>query len=159
LDLQYLRLRWSATLGREVAPCAPLEAGATPARDMAPTGTVGWGTLGIDGWGWPAPGLCIIGHHDCFGFDVGRRHYCTGLFAHGPSDITITVPAGKTRLRGAVGLQRYGGDCGNGAMFRVEQDGAMRWQSGLLRSLTEPEAFDIAIHPGAVRLVVDPQGE
>lgn len=159
-DLQYLRMRWSATLGREVAPCAPLEAGATPVKDLSPTGTVGWGTLGLDGWGWPAPGRCLVGTHDCFGFDVGFTHYCRGMFAHAPSAITITVPPGKTRLRGAVGLQRYGQDCGNGATFRVVQDGVTRWQSQVMRSYTPAEDLgDVAIHPGPVELVTDPLGE
>ena len=158
-DLQYLRMRWSNTLGREVSPCLPLEAGATPARELAPTGTVGWGTLTVDGWSWNGEGRCLVAPHACFGFDVGGGHHCTGLFAHAPSTVTITVPAGKTRLRGQVGLQRFGSDCSNGVTFRVVQDGLDRWQSGVLRSLSEPEELDVMIHPGAVQLVADPMGD
>jgi hypothetical protein len=160
LDLQYLRMRWSATLGREVAPCAPLEPGAVPVRAMAPAGTVGWGALGVDGWAWGGPGRCLVGTHECFGFDVGGGHQCTGLFAHAASEVTITVPAGQARLRGAVGLQRFGSDCGDGVRFRIVQDGSTRWDSGVLRSYDEPQPLpDVAVHSGAVQLIADPLGD
>ena len=159
-DLQYLRMRWSNTLGREVAACAPLEAGAVPVRDLSPAGTVGWGTLSVDGWSWGGPGRCLSGQRDCFGFDVAGRHDCRGLFAHAPSTVTITVPAAHTRLRGAVGLQGIGTECGDGVVFRVVQDGVTRWQSGTLRSYSPAqELVDVVIHAGAVQLVADPLGE
>ena len=69
------------------------------------------------------------------------------------------MPTGYGRLRGAVGLQRFGSDCSNGVTFRVVQDGVTRWQSGSLRSLREAEDLGtVAVHPGAVELVADPQG-
>ena len=160
-DLQYLRLRWSNTLGHEVAPCAALEPGAVPARELAPTGTVGWGALIVDGWTSTSPGpRCYASPRACVGLDVGARHFCSGLFAHAPSSVTITVPAGHTGLRGAVGLQRFGSDCSNGVIFRVVQDGVTRWQSGSLRSLSEAEDLGtVAVHPGPVLLVADPEGD
>ncbi|HVV88717.1 MAG TPA: CotH kinase family protein [Kofleriaceae bacterium] len=159
-DLQYIRMRWSNTLGHDAVPCTPLEPGAVLVHDMAPAGTVGWATLTVDGWAWNGDGHCLVAGHDCFGFDVGSRHFCTGLFAHAASDVTITVPAGMTKLRGAVGLQRFGQDCSNGVGFAVRQDGALLWQSGVLRSYTEAEDLgDVAVHPGAVELVADPMGD
>jgi hypothetical protein len=160
LDLQYLRMRWSATLGREVAPCAPLEDDAVPARAMAPTGTVGWGALGVDGWQWGGANRCLVGNHDCFGFDLGGVHHCTGLFAHAASRVTITVPAGKAWLRGTVGLQWFGSDCGDGVRFRVVQDGETRWESATLTGQDAPvELANVAVHPGAVELIADPLGD
>lgn len=160
-DLQYLRLRWSNTLGREVAACATLEPGAVVARDLAPTGTVGWSSLSVDGWSWAGAGAhCGAATGNCVGFDVGSQHFCTGLFAHAPSTVTIIVPAGHSTLRGAVGLQRFASDCSGGVGFRVVQDGSLRWQSGTLRSFTEAEPLpDVAVHPGPVQLIADPLGD
>lgn len=159
-DLQYVRMRWNNTLGRDAGPCASLEPGAVLARDLAPAGTVGWATLTVDGWEWNGAGRCLSAAHACFGFDIGRRHYCTGLFAHAPSMVTITVPAGHTKLRGAVGLQWFGNDCSNGVQFTVVQDGAERWRSGVLRSTSDAESLgDVAVHAGAVQLVADPMGD
>jgi hypothetical protein len=160
-DLLYLHMRLSNTLGAEVAECAALESGATAARDMAPVGTVGWSSLTADGWIWEGqPGRCVSADAPCFGFDVGARHYCTGLFAHAPSDVTITVPAGATRLRGAVGLQLFAQDCSTGAQFSVEQDGVTLWQSGVATSYSDAEDMgDVPVAPGPVRLVADPLGD
>ena len=82
--------------------------------------------------------------------------------AQGSSErnISFVVPAGHGTLRGAVGLQRFGSDCSNGVIFRVVQDGVTRWQSGSLRSLSEAEDLaTVAVHPGPVLLVADPQGD
>lgn len=159
-DLEYLRLRWSSTLGVEVAPCPPPPAGEVPVRAMMPTGTVGWGALVVDGWTTSGSALrCGAAGRACLGFDVGRDHHCAGLFAHAPSRVTITVPAGMTRLRGAVGLQWFGRDCSDGVRFSVVQDGVMRWQSGVALSRTPAEALpDVVVHPGPVELVADPVG-
>ena len=159
-DLQYLRMRWSNTLGHDAVPCAPLEPGAVVSGDLAPSGTVGWGTLTVDGWAWGGANRCLTTMRNCFGFDVGQRHYCRGLFAHAPSTVTIMVPVGTSKLRGAVGLQRFGSDCSNGVSFRVAQDGIDLWTSGLLRSYSDAEDLGtVAVHPGAVQLIADPNGD
>ena len=108
-DLLYLHSRWANELGVEVADCPSLEADATLARDMSPRGTVGWGAVTADGWYWGNDAVNCIGTDTiCVGFDVNDQHYCTGLYAHAPSDVTIEVPAGASTLRGAVGLQLFG---------------------------------------------------
>lgn len=152
-DLLYLHLRLSTELGEEVAECAAMEAGATPAAEMAPTGTVGWSELTADGWVWSGQSVC---GDACIGFDVAGEHFCTGLFAHAPSSVTLTVPQGATRLRGAVGLQAFGSDCSGGAQFRVVQGGVTRWESGVLGSYDEAEDLDVPVDAGEVTLVTDP---
>lgn len=157
-DLLYIHMRWSNELGAEVADCAALEDGAAPVRDMAPTGTVGWSSLSADGWLWS--GGCVSTDSACVGFDIASTHYCTGLFAHAPSDVTITVPEGMSGLRGAVGLQLFAQDCSTGARFSVEQDGVVLWESGVLSSYSEAEDMgDVPVEPGEVRLVTDPLGD
>ena len=160
-DRLYLHMRWSNALGAEVADCAPLEDGAVPARDLSPTGTVGWSSLSTDGWIWAgASAACISTDSPCVGFDIADAHYCTGLFAHAPSDVTITVPDGMRTLRGGVGLQLFAQDCSTGAQFSVEQDGVVLWTSGVLTSYSAAEDLgDIPVSPGALRLVADPLGD
>jgi hypothetical protein len=158
-DLLYLHMRLSNTLGAEVATCASFEPDAIPVRDLAPAGTVGWSTLTTDGWVWSGqPGSCVTSPDACHGFDVADTHYCTGLFAHAPSTVTITVPAGT--LRGAVGLQLFGEDCSTGVQFRVEQGGATLWQSGVLTSYSAAEDLgEIPLVAGTATLVADPLGD
>jgi len=160
-DLLYLHARFSNELGVEVADCAALEASATPARDMAPTGTVGWGAVIPDGWYWGNDAINCVGTDEiCIGFDVLDQHYCTGLYAHAPSRITIQVPSGATTLRGAVGLQLFGQDCSSGARFSIEQDGARLWESGVMYSYTAAEDIgDVAVAPGEVVLITSDEGD
>lgn len=159
-DLLYLHLRLSNAVGAEVATCAPLEADALPIRDLSPTGTVGWSSLTTDGWVWSGQaGSCVGSDAPCIGYDVGGTHYCTGLFAHAPSDVTITLPSAGT-LRGAVGLQAFGSNCSGGASFRVEQAGATVWASGVATSYSPAEDMgDVRVAAGEVRLVTDPLGD
>lgn len=159
-DLLYLHARWSNELQEEVADCASMEAGATLARDMSPSGTVSWGAVVADGWYWGNEAVNCVGTDQiCIGFDVRDQHYCTGLYAHAPSDVTIEVPSGATTLRGAVGLQLFGQDCSDGARFSVVQDGVTLWQSGLLYSYTEAEDMgDVAVQPGEVHLIATQEG-
>lgn len=160
-DLLYVHMRWSGELGAEVADCAELEDDAVLARDMSPTGTVGWASLTSDGWYWSGSAVvCPTADDLCPGFDVRQTHYCTGLFAHAPSAVTITIPEGHHTLRGAVGLQLFAEDCSNGARFSVEQGGEVLWTSGALSSYSEAEDMgDVGVEPGEVVLKVDPNGD
>ncbi len=160
-DLLYLHARLSNELGEEVADCAPLEASATPARDMSPQGTVGWGAVTADGWYWGNDEVNCVGTSElCIGFDVLDQHYCTGLYTHAPSDVTIQVPEGATTLRGAVGLQLFGSDCSSGASFSIVQNGATLWESEVLYSYTAAEDMGaVTVVPGDVRLVTATEGD
>ena len=160
-DLLYLHMRWSNALSAEVADCAPLEDDAVLARDLSPTGTVGWASLTTDGWIWAgAAHDCVNVDAPCVGFDIAATHYCTGLYAHAPSSVTLTIPDGMTSLRGAVGLQLFAEDCSNGVTFTVSQGGAALWTSGVQTSYSEAEDMgDVAVAPGAVLLLADPMGD
>ncbi|MFN7143703.1 MAG: CotH kinase family protein, partial [Myxococcota bacterium] len=139
----WLHARLAALAGREVARCdAP--AGGVALAAMAPGGTVGWGELLVDRTYWGP------------GFTVAGEHRCTGLFAHAPSTVNVTVPAGVTRLTGAVGLQDWAQTCGDGATFAIVQAGTTLWESGTLLNYTAAEAFDVAVSPGALTLVASP---
>jgi hypothetical protein len=159
-DLLYVHMRWSRELGAEVADCAALEPGAVWARELSPTGEVGYASLAVDGWYWPGNTVTCDSADDlCAGFQIRQTHHCTGLYAHAPSDISLTVPEGMRALRGAVGLQLFAQDCSDGAVFSVSQGGVVLWQSGVLTSYTEAEELgDVAVAPGEVRLTVDPLG-
>jgi hypothetical protein len=158
-DLLLLHLKLSNTLGREVATCEDF-GDVVLARDLAPTGRVGWSRLTTDGWGWDdGTGRgCVTAAHACIGFQVARTHACTGLFAHAPSDVKIQVPEGRTHLQGAAGLQLFGADCSDGARFEVRQGGATLWSSAVLTSYSEPEPFEVAVSPGEVQLITDDLG-
>ncbi|MCP4805210.1 MAG: hypothetical protein GY913_19130 [Proteobacteria bacterium] len=158
--LLYLHMRWSNAVGWDVAECAALEDDAVLVREMAPSGSVGWATPTLDGWWWQgAPQRCINSDGDCFGLRVSETHYCTGLYAHAPSDMTITVPEGMTTLRGAVGLQLFGQDCSTGASFSVVQDGQVLWESGVLTSYADAEVMgDVPVSPGELSLLTHDLG-
>ena len=160
-DLLYLHARYSNELGVEVAHCATLETTATPVRDMSPQGSVGWGAVTVDGWYWgDAEVNCVGTDKICVGFDVLDQHYCTGVYAHAPSDVSIQVPGGATALRGAVGLQLFGENCSSGASFSIVQDGVTLWESGVLYSYTKAQDIgDVAVQPGEVRLLTFDGGD
>ncbi len=144
----FLHTRLSGLLGRDAADCAVAEPGVHRLADLAPTGTVGWGELLIDKTYW-APG-----------FNVAGGHYCTGIFAHAPSDVAITIPAGATTLSGAVGLQDWVQQCGDGASFAIVQGGVTLWSSPVLANYDPAVTTDaVPISPGALRLVTLPNGE
>ena len=82
----------------------------------------------------------------------------TGIFAHAPSTVTVTVPAGKTRLKGGAGLQLFGQDCSTGVQFSISEGGPL-WTSGTLGSYSEAERFDVPVTPGTVTLTADPLGD
>lgn len=141
----FIERRTAQLSGTEV-PCGPPPpAGDLGAADLAITGSVGWGGLMIDG--------TTLGP----GFDVGGVHYCTGVFAHAPSAVQVTIPEGCTGLSAAVGLQQYDEACSDGAVFRVRQDGVALWESRPHLNNEPAEAFGpLAITPGTLDLEVDP---
>ncbi|MDP2315639.1 MAG: CotH kinase family protein [Pseudomonadota bacterium] len=141
----FLHARLSAFAGADVAPCVTPPA-SVPLADLNPTGTVGWGELLVDRTYW-APG-----------FNVAGEHACTGVFAHAPSTVTLTIPDGVTRLVGKAGLQDWAQRCGDGATFAVVQ-GETLWQSGTILTYQAAEAFDVAVSPGALQLVTAPNAE
>lgn len=144
----WLHGRWSTLAGREVAYCPAAPTGVLRAADLAPTGTVGWGELLIDRSHWGP------------GFTVAGAHHCTGVFAHAPSTVTITVPAGYGRLRGAVGLQDWRQRCGDGARFTISQSGVDLWTSPDLHNYDAAVAFGpLALAPGPATLTTSPLGE
>jgi hypothetical protein len=140
----WMHARLSALAGRDVADC-PTPDHATPISALAPTGTVGWGELLVDRTYW-APG-----------FNIAGQHYCTGIFAHAPSTITITTTAG--RLSGKAGLQDWAQTCGDGAVFAIVQDGRTLWTSDTMRNYAPAEAFDVDVAAGTVTLQTTPNAE
>lgn len=142
----FLHTRLSGLAGREVAECRELPAGGTWLSERQVSGSVGWGALTVDQTGYWGPG-----------FQVAGEHFCRGFFAHSPSTITLTVPAGT--LKGAVGLQDWNQQCGNGAQFVVEQDGRRLWESGELRNYDPAEVLEVVVDAGELVLSVDALGE
>lgn len=139
----FLHARLSGLTGYDVAPCAipdGLPADAVSLADMAPTGTVGWGELLVDRTYWGP------------GFSVAGEHGCTGVFAHAPSTVTVTIPDGVTRLVGKAGLQDWVQQCGDGAVFAIRQ-GTTLWESDTLRNYDAAAAFEVEVSPGALTLV------
>ena len=132
----FLHARWSVLAGQEVAPCpAP---GGLVVSELSPSGSVGWGELLIDATNWGP------------GFNVAGEHYCTGLFAHAPSTVTLELPQGGV-LSGAAGLQDWNQTCGDGAAFQVSQ-GELLWESPVLRNYDPAEAFEVEVEEGPVTL-------
>lgn len=144
----YMHGRWSRLVGHEVAGCPVAAPGVLRTADLTPTGDVGWGSLTIDRTQWGP------------GFTVAGDHHCTGVFAHAPSVVTITVPAGYGLLRGAVGLQDWRQRCGNGVRFTISQGGVDVWTSTDRRGYDPALGFGpIELAPGPVTLTTSPLGE
>jgi hypothetical protein len=135
----FVHTRLASLAGREVATCVT-PAGGTRLGAMAPTGTVGWGALMVDATNWGP------------GFNVDGEHFCTGVFAHAPSSVAVTVPEGVTHLAGRAGMQDWDSQCGDGGTFRIVQGGATLWESGTVMDYTPAVDFDVAVRPGALTL-------
>ncbi len=144
----FLHARWSALVGEDVADCEPAEDGVLRTADLAPTGTVGWGTLDVDHTQWGP------------GFQVAGEHHCTGLFAHAPSTVTLQVPAGASTLTGLAGLQDWGRvPCGDGVTYSIWQGGVPLWTSApVLEQVPAVDFGELAIQPGEVVLQVTEEG-
>ncbi|MFZ5482304.1 MAG: CotH kinase family protein [Myxococcota bacterium] len=142
----WLHARLSALTGGEVADC-PRPADALAVGELGPAGTVGWGELLVDETYWGP------------GFNVAGEHACTGLFAHAPSRVTVTVPEGYARLTGAAGLQDWNQQCGDGATFAIEQAGETLWRSDGVANYDAAVPFDVQVSQGTLTLVADPAAE
>lgn len=152
----YLHLRASAALGRDAASCPGLSAGWVPAAELSPEGTVGWGTLGVDERDF-AGGGCLPDGGPCPGLQVAGEHYCTGLYAHAPSSITLQIPEGCDALSGRVGLVDFAERCSDGASFAIKQDGVLLWSAGPLGNGDAPvDLGGVAVAPGEVVLETRP---
>ncbi len=148
--LLFLHTRLSDLAGRDVAECPEAAEGVLRSSDLEPTGTVGWGALTVDETGYWGPGLMING-----------THHCTGLFAHAPSTVTITIPEGYGILNGAVGLQDWNRTtvCDNGAAFEIRQGGVSLWSSELVQGYQDAVPFGpIALQPGTAQLIATDNG-
>lgn len=144
----FVHTRISQLLGRDAAPCPAPPPGTLVAGDLSPTGTVGWGSLLVDSTNW-GPGIT-----------VGGEHYCTGIFAHSPSDVQIVIPEGASVFSAGVGLQDWAQQCGDGATFSVVQNGATLWQSSTLRNYDAAVATgEIAVSAGPLHLMVAANAE
>jgi hypothetical protein len=146
----FLHARLTALTGAEIVPCEEIGEGARVAADLAPTGSVGWGSLMVDGTNWGP------------GFVVNGKAACRGLFAHAPSAVTLSIPDGYGFLSGKVGLQDWNrqGRCDNGSSFSIQQEGATLWSSGLLLSYTDALPFGpVEVRPGPLLLKTDTNGD
>lgn len=144
----FLHARLAQLAGREVADCPPAAPGVLRAADLSPAGTVGWGALSIDGTATWGPGFINAG-----------EHFCTGIFAHAPSRVTIRVPDGYGVLRGAAGVLDWDAPCEDGATYAIVQGGQTLWQSAELRRYDPAVGFGpLAVAPGEVVLVTDDLG-
>ena len=145
----FLHTRLSNLAGRDVADCPDPDDGVLRVADLGPTGSVGWGNLLVDSSNW-GPGLMING-----------QHYCSGLFAHAPSTVSISVPDSYGTIRGAVGLQDWNRTtvCDNGATFEIHQAGQLLWSSELIQGYQDAVAFGpVAVQPGSVELIAGDNG-
>jgi hypothetical protein len=155
-DLRMLLHLMLANQVGEVSECASFADNALGVGELSPAGKVGASVLVVDGWSWGAGELnCVLTDRACVGLDVGQEHFCTGLYAHAPSDITIQVPDGYRVLRGGVGLQVHHEDDGDGAAFEVWQAGEMLWASEWLTNYDPVQDLEVTVAPGELRLVTD----
>ena len=144
----FVHTRISQLLGRDAAPCEDADPGTWRVGDLSPVGTVGWGNMLVDSTNWGP------------GFTVGGEHYCTGVFAHAPSDVQVTIPGGATIMSAGVGLQDWVQQCGDGASFAIVQDRITLWESAVRRNY-EPVlgTGEVRVSPGELHLVSSPNTE
>jgi hypothetical protein len=148
--LLFLHTRLTGLTGAEVADCPVVGAGVLRAADLSPSGTVGWGSLLLDSTNWGP------------GFVVNGTAWCTGLFAHAPSAVTLTIPEGYGSLSGAVGLQDWDRvqTCDNGVVFSVVRGSTVLWTSDVVLGYTDAVPFGpLEVEPGAVQLFAGPNGD
>ncbi len=144
----FVHERSSLLAGYDVADCSEPDDGSVAVSALSPSGTVGWGELLVDETYW-GPGFSVLGEHSC-----------RGLFAHAPSSINITVPAGFTTLTGKVGLQDWVQVCGNGAEFSVWQGATELWNSGVVANYAVAvDIGELDVSPGSLELRATPNGE
>lgn len=145
----FLHARLTQLAGREVADCPAAPPGVLRAADLAFSGTVGWGELEVDGTSTWGPGFINAGDH-----------FCTGVFAHAPSRVTVDVPAGYGALTGRAGVLDWDAGCTNGATFTIRQAGAILWHSGELRRYDPAVPFGpLQVAPGPLELRTDDLGQ
>ncbi len=153
-DLRMLLHLMIANQVGEVSACAPFAQEAVPVADLSPAGTVGSSVLVTDGWSWgPGELNCVLTNSACVGFDVGHEHFCTGLYAAAPSEVTVQVPEGFTVLRGSVGLQVHYEDHGDGAGFEVWQNGEQLWASDWLMNYDPAQVLEVSVQAGELTLI------
>ncbi len=132
----FLHARLSYLAGAEVAECPPdpglefYRDGVEVARD-------------VTDWG--------------HGFVVNGDHYCHGVWAIAPSELTSEVVAGA--LTGEVGLADWAQMCAAEATFTIQQDGATLWSSASVGPYEDPVPFAVEVGAGTVRLVAQQVGE
>jgi hypothetical protein len=146
----FLHTRLSGLAGGDVADCPQAADGVLRAGDLAPVGTVGWGTLVVDGTGHWGPGFMVNG-----------QHFCTGIFAHAPSNVSLSVPEGYGSLTGAVGLQDWNRStvCDTGATFEIRQGGQLLWSSGVVGGYQDAVPFGpLDVQPGVLELTAGDNG-
>lgn len=149
VDLRlFVHTRIARLLGRDPAPCEEAPEGGTWIGALGPTGTVGWGNLLVDQTNW-GPGMTVAGDH-----------FCRGVFAHAPSDVTVVLPAGTTELSGWFGLQDWVQKCGDGATGSIVQGGRTLWTSPSRGTYDEAVATGtVAVEAGTIQLVTSPNAE
>lgn len=131
----FLHARLSRLAGAEVADCPPdvgLEFFSGGVE--VPKNQTDWG-----------PGIVVNG-----------EHYCEGVWAIAPSELTAEVVEGT--LTGAVGLADWAQICGAEATFSVEQDGATLWSSAAVGPYEAAVPFAVEVGAGTVRLVAQQVG-
>jgi len=96
---------------------------------------------------------------------AGERTYRRGVGMHAPSALTFALDGERRTLRGAVAIDdgaRINGVGARGSVvFRVRKDGALAWESPLVRGGDAPLALPELDLAGAHELVleVDPAGD
>ncbi|MCP4805977.1 MAG: hypothetical protein GY913_34685 [Proteobacteria bacterium] len=136
----FLHTRWSWLAGEDVDPACD---GPGTTSELSPSGTVGWHQLVVDETGYWGPGFVVAG-----------EHYCSGLFAHAPSTVTLEVPVGE--LTGLAGMQDWAQACSDGATFHIWQDDVELWASEPLGNYDAAEPFSVDVSAGRVTLTVEP---
>ncbi|HJN75523.1 MAG TPA: CotH kinase family protein [Myxococcota bacterium] len=140
----FVHSRLAGLAGGEVADCP--ETDLLQAADLVDSGTVGWGSLLVDSTNWGP------------GFNVNGVHTCTGVFAHAPSTVSLTIPE-SGQISGAVGLQDWNQRCGDGATFSIVQADEVLWQSSTLQTYDPSEAFDVEVSAGSLTLQAGAGGD
>lgn len=105
---------------------------------------------------WGKPGINKAAHaiaDQALPLQINDKHYAEGLGTHANGEILIDLQGEYSRFRAEVGLQWQGGTAPGSVVFEVLIDGAVAFQTGVMREHGAPRLVDLDV-TGAERLTL-----